>query len=171
MSLNKPIWKLRDWIDIKKINFNGLSLNTNDKAIELLKKKKDKIDWSKISLNTNDKAIELLEENQDKINWNNLCLNTNDKAIELLKANKDNINWFELLFNTNCKILELLVENQDKIDWYILSKNIIIFEIDYDQMKKNNEIMEEALIKEVMKPSRLFKRIEEFGDDYLETIY
>ena len=36
MSLNKPIYKLRDWIDINKLNWNTLNLNNN--AFELLKK-------------------------------------------------------------------------------------------------------------------------------------
>jgi uncharacterized protein YlzI (FlbEa/FlbD family) len=58
--------KLRDWIDIKKLNWDLLSKNPN--AIELLKENQDKIDWCNLSLNPN--AIELLEENPDKINWN-----------------------------------------------------------------------------------------------------
>ncbi len=36
--------KLRDWIDINKINWHSLSINPN--AIELLKKNKNKIDWA-----------------------------------------------------------------------------------------------------------------------------
>ena len=46
--------KLRDWIDINKLNWKILSYNLN--------------------------AIELLEENPEKINWYGLCLNAN--AIE-----------------------------------------------------------------------------------------
>ena len=40
MSLNKPVWKLRDWINKNEINFAYLSYNEN--AIELLKKIKIK---------------------------------------------------------------------------------------------------------------------------------
>ena len=57
--------KLRDWIDINKINWDLLSKNPN--AIELLKENQDKINWNILSLNPN--AIELLKENQNKINW------------------------------------------------------------------------------------------------------
>ena len=39
--------KLRDWIDINKINWEYLSFNPN--AIELLKKNKDKINWNYLS--------------------------------------------------------------------------------------------------------------------------
>jgi hypothetical protein len=38
-------------------------------------------------------------------------------------------------------------------------------------MQKNNEEMEEELIKEIMKPSRLFKMINDYGEDYLEIMY
>ena len=57
--------KLRDWIDINKLKWGGLSLNPN--AIELLKENKDKINWNILSGNKN--AIELLKKNQDKICW------------------------------------------------------------------------------------------------------
>ena len=37
MSLNKPIWKLRDWIDKSKLNKNNLTFNYN--SIDYLKRK------------------------------------------------------------------------------------------------------------------------------------
>ncbi len=43
--------KLRDWIDIDKLNWNSLSENPN--AIELLKKNQDKINWVYLSENPN----------------------------------------------------------------------------------------------------------------------
>ncbi len=58
------MYKLRDWIDINKIDWEGLSFNSN--AIELLKENQDKINWDYLSFNVN--AIELLEQNKDKIN-------------------------------------------------------------------------------------------------------
>jgi hypothetical protein len=79
MSLNRPIWKLRDWIDINKIEWDALSENEN--AIELLKENKEKINWAYLSNNKN--AIELIEENLDKINWNLLSLN--ETTIKFLK--------------------------------------------------------------------------------------
>ena len=69
--MNKPIYKLLDWIDIDKINWSYLSQNKN--AIELLKLNKDKIDWYYLTENEN--AIDLLKENQDKIYWLDLSLN------------------------------------------------------------------------------------------------
>ena len=55
--------KLRDWIDVNKINWMELSRNPN--AIELLKENKDKIDWCCLSKNPN--ANELLKENKKKL--------------------------------------------------------------------------------------------------------
>jgi hypothetical protein len=56
--------KLRDWIDINKINWVYLSKNPN--ALELLKENQNIINWSCLSENPN--AIDLLKENKDKIN-------------------------------------------------------------------------------------------------------
>ena len=71
MSLNKPIYKLRDWIDKKKINWNIFSLN--EYSIKVLEENRDKINWDYLTENEN--AIELLEKNPDKINWEYLCEN------------------------------------------------------------------------------------------------
>ena len=49
-------YKLRDWIQVDKLNWGKLSCNPN--AIELLKKNQDKIVWHELSSNSN--AIELL---------------------------------------------------------------------------------------------------------------
>ena len=51
--------KLRDWIDVDKIDWEWLSENPN--AIDLLEKNMDKINWQSLSLNPN--AIDLLEMN------------------------------------------------------------------------------------------------------------
>jgi len=55
--------KLRDWIDINKLDWAMLSENPN--AIELLKKNPENINWSFLSGNIN--AIELLKENLKKL--------------------------------------------------------------------------------------------------------
>lgn len=59
-------------------------------------------------------------------------------------------------FNPNT--IKLLEDNIDNIYWYELSRNPSIFELDYETMKRNNEGIYEELIKEVMKPSRVFKK-------------
>ena len=47
-------------------------------------------------------------------------------------------------------------------------KNPSICELDYEAMKKNNQEMYEELIKEVMKPSRVFK---DPNYDYIEELF
>ena len=62
--MNRPIYKLHDWIDHKKLNWNSLS--ENPKAIDLLKSKPYIINWFNLSNNKN--VIDLIEKNQYKIN-------------------------------------------------------------------------------------------------------
>ena len=125
MSTNKPIYKLLDWIDIDKLDWDELSSNEN--AINLLEQNQDKIIWSSLSFNEN--AIELLEQNQDKIDWR--FLSTNKNAIKLLE------------------------KNQDKINWKIISSNPSIFELDYKKMKINFEPFIEELNEKVFNPDRI----------------
>ena len=56
MSLNKPIWKFKDWIRIEKLNWKFI--NKNKKAVDYLIENPDKIYWNYLSSNEN--AIELL---------------------------------------------------------------------------------------------------------------
>ena len=56
--------KLLPWIDIKNLDWNGLS--ANHAAIHLLEANLDKIYWRLLSQNP--AAIHLLEANPDKIN-------------------------------------------------------------------------------------------------------
>jgi hypothetical protein len=70
---NLKMFKIRNWIDLNKLNWDLLSENPN--AINILEKNQDKINWDNLSLNPN--AIELLKDNQDKVNWHNLSSNPN----------------------------------------------------------------------------------------------
>ena len=44
MSLNRPVWKLKDWIDVEKLDWSLLSLNPN--AIDFIINNNIKLDWS-----------------------------------------------------------------------------------------------------------------------------
>ena len=165
MSVNKPVWKIRDWIPLEKLDWHFLS--NNPYAIDILIANPDKIkNWASLSFNPN--AIDFLESNSDKINWHYFSANPN--AIKLLKANPNKIDWYCLSLNPNA--MEILETNPDKIVWTNLSFNNGIFELDYKKMKSNNQEMEEELIKEVMKPSRVFKYYSTYPDyDYLEELF
>jgi hypothetical protein len=85
------MYKLLDWIDINKLNWDFLSTNPN--AIDLLEKNIDKINWSNISLNIN--AIYLLNQKKNKRkSWFNLDI------------------FFKFFIHQSIK---------NKIDWYNLS--------------------------------------------------
>ena len=84
----------------------------------------------------------------------------------MLEKQRDKIYWYNLSANPNA--IELLEANQDKINWYKITGNPAIFQLDYEEMKKNNQEMYEELIKEVMKPSRVFKNPDY---DYLEELF
>jgi hypothetical protein len=126
--------KYRNFIDLSKIRWDGLSLNPN--AIHILEVNQDKIDWENLSGNPN--AIHILEANQDKINWKYLSSNPN--AIHLLKA------------------------NIDKINWYFLSGNPSIFEYDYDALKEKCSVYKEELIQKAFHPTRIIKYLSEDYD-------
>ncbi len=45
MTLFPTKYKLRDWIPLEELDWDCLSANPNDGAIELLKANQDKINW------------------------------------------------------------------------------------------------------------------------------
>jgi hypothetical protein len=150
------------------INWGILCKNKNPKTLELLKNNLDKIDWFILSYNTQDIAIEILLNNYDKIDWYAASSNSHDKIVDILDKNRDLIKWRSFSSNSNPKAIQILKENQDKIVYRIFSKNPGIFELDYQKMKEKNESLYEELIKEVMKPSRVFK---DPNYDYIEELF
>ena len=133
--------KLRNWIDLDKLDWKYLSANPN--AIQLLKENYNKINWSYLSSNPN--AISLLKENLDKIDYN--LLSSNPNTIELFK------------------------ENKDKIDYNLLSSNPSIFTYDYDKIKENFKDLAEEIISKALHPKRIFKLIELYGEDEVYNNY
>ena len=77
----------------------------------------------------------------------------------------DKIDWNYIQYNP--ALIDIIREN-NKMNWWYLSYNEGIFELDYEAMRENNRELYEELIKEVMKPSRVFK----FPDyDYIEELF
>ena len=68
----------------------------------------------------------------------------------------------------NENAIDFLKQKEDYIVLLDFSANPSIFVLDYEQMKDNNQQMYEELIKEVMKPSRVFKNPDY---DYLEELF
>jgi hypothetical protein len=90
------MFKIKDWIDKNKLDWNNLSGNPN--AIFLLEKNLHKVNWFALSRNPN--AIHILEKNLDKIDWL-FGLSVNPNAIHLLEKNMNLISWAFLCQNKN----------------------------------------------------------------------
>ena len=109
----------------------------------------DKIDWEWLSRNPN--AIHLLEQNLDKIDWD--VLSENPNAIHLLEQNFDKVDWGDLSDNPNA--IHLLEQNLDKVHWRYLSNNPGIFEYDYEEMKKTRDPIKHELMIERFNPKHI----------------
>lgn len=117
--MNKPIWKLKDWI-IGDYSVNWLCKNTHPKAIEILEDVDEKsINWYNVSANPN--AFDFQMKNYNKIHWSGICINPNPCAYELVMKNQDKIDWPYLSSNPNA--IELLEKNIDKVDMFSLYSN------------------------------------------------
>jgi hypothetical protein len=83
--------------------------------------------------------------------------------------NQNKINWDKLSLNSNA--IELLKENPKKIDWFYLSLNPAIFTYDYEKIRKNFEELGEEIIAKALHPKRIFRLIEEYGEDEVYNNY
>jgi len=161
--MNYPVYKLRDWVKKEKLNTYKLSENCN--AISYLKRYPNQISYYYLSRNMN--AIDLITQNPNEIDWDIISYKFN--AMDLLERNLDKINWNNL--SANPYTIELLKNNQDKINWNNLSTNPSIFTLDYEQMRINNQQLEEDLLKAVLHPRRVIRNIELYGYDVDDMFY
>ena len=111
--------------------------------------------------------LNFFKENIHNIDWDELSGNPN--AIELLKEHPEYINWDELSGNSGA--IELLKENQDKIYWNEFSTNPSIFIYDYEKIKERFSELGEEIIAKALHPKRIFRLIEEYGEDEIYNTY
>jgi hypothetical protein len=119
------------WVDPVKIDKNiswlNLSSNPNQRAFEILEANPTKIDYRGLSYNSNPNAIELLmkrmevqneyKKKEDRIDWK--VISKNPGAVELI-INK-------LKYEGELQDSKSL-QDTEKIDWLVLSSNPAIFE-------------------------------------------
>ena len=79
----RPIYKLLDWVDVEKLDFQTLSKNHN--AITLLLQNIDRIEMHAFSLNTHPIAVNMLSFAFHRIHWTNLS--ENPSAAHILLKN------------------------------------------------------------------------------------
>ena len=104
------MYKLKDWVDTKKLPWEKIVLRTN--AIPIIEQNLDKLDrecWR--GLSKNPYAIHILEQNLDKVFWAELSSNPN--ALPILEKYPDKVH------------LPLLLENKNAI--HMIEQNIDIF--------------------------------------------
>ena len=157
----------------KKISWRILSDNSNPEAIDLLKTYPvhKTLVYDDLAMNVSDRAIELLIENIDKLTdlgWHVLSYNTNSKAIQLLKNNLNKLDdeCRDLSYNKNPDIMDLLKDNQHLIYWDGLSDNPNIFQLDYEQMKKNFEPLAKEIIEVSCHPERIGRLMKQYNLDF-----
>ena len=85
--------------------------------------------------------------------------------------NINDINYKYLSSNPHPAAIELFKDNQDKIDWDGFSLNSSIFIYDYEKIKKNFEELGEEIIAKALHPKRIFRLIEEYGEDEVYNNY
>ena len=78
--------------------------------------KSARINWDGLSSNTDTKAFGLFEDNLDKIHWGNLCQNTNKKAIMLLELRYkiNSGNYTPLIYKTRESFLSKAIQFLEK---------------------------------------------------------
>lgn len=107
----------------KNINWYYLSQNSADGAIDLLDQNPGRIYPYPLAKNTNPRAKRLFEKYSVKKYWSALCANTADYALDWLEANPDNIDWYTLSRNPSPRALALLENNRGRIHMRKLCSN------------------------------------------------
>ena len=67
--------------------------------------------------------------------------------------------------------MEILKENQHEINWEEFSKNPSIFTYDYEKMRNFKLELNEEIIAKALHPKRIFRLIEEYGEEVVYDIY
>ena len=81
-----------------------------------------------------------------------------------LGDNMDKIDWCQL--PNDSIAIKTLKENQKKINWRTLS-----FDYNYEKMRNSNLDLKEEIIAKALHPKRIFKLIEEYGEEEIYDIY
>jgi hypothetical protein len=120
------------------VDWNILSMNESDYALQILLNNQDNIVWDMFCYNTNRKAVELLLENQDKIDWKIISQNTCPLIIEFITDN-----FYELYhlidfewLSANPSAVNLLEQHPEIIDWCFLTENKNAYQLIKNNMDK-----------------------------------
>ena len=142
------MFKLKSWVDVKKLHKSKLSKNPN--AVEYFEKYPKQINWNGFSENPSPKAVALLEKNLDKVNWKGLCKNPSMDAMRLLAKHPARIDW-DIIYENRYLIdlLELLEKKLGKkntaqmngFDWCKIWKHPDVFRLASQVSDDSNKII------------------------------
>ena len=119
MSLNKPIWKLKDWVDADKLDWYYLSSNPN--AVDYLLANPDKMDWKQFSTNPN--SINYLLCNEKDIDYDELVFNPN--CYEIYRNDIEKLKFGSYLLSGEPNAIEFVKKDPSEINWDDLSRVVI----------------------------------------------
>ena len=113
-------------------DFKNINKHADIAFFEFLKNNLDFIDYNLLSSNNSDRAIQLLLRDTDNINWNSICSNTNKKAIEMVFDKFYGFTGYKSLLkclnnNKSKYAVDLLIKYPELIDWNMIWSNPYIF--------------------------------------------
>lgn len=109
--------------NIHRIDWSAISGNTSDLAVGMLIDNFPlKVNFDLLSRNSSDRAVDFLTINKDRINWDVLCTNVNPRAIDFLRRHPEKIQFYNLSGNPQGSDL-LVKEYSHRIHWNALSGN------------------------------------------------
>jgi hypothetical protein len=98
----------KDELEGKTLDSRMLSRNNADWALDILEADKSLIYWHEFSMNTNPRAIEIIKQNMDKVSM--AILSFNPAAIDLLESMPERIARCSIIYNSSPRTPELLAK-------------------------------------------------------------
>jgi hypothetical protein len=119
--------KLLDWIPLEKLDWQELSANPSDGAVDLLLANPYKIYFSESAENTNDRMVNRLLSFGDitRIDMWSFCGNPNDLAVDFILKNID-VDECKLAYlceNPNDRIVDFVLKKKPVIRWLSMNPN------------------------------------------------
>jgi len=169
----------------EKISVNGICINKHPLAvkyvIEEIIPNYGMMPWSLFCMNSNPIATKYMLEHREKIVWQTFCMNSNPEATKYMLDHSDKISWKFFCRNTNRCAVEYIQKMTDIVYIFDKAKAVaelyqnenalhILFDLDYEKMKKKNEKFVEELVAKVFHPSRMIALSEKYKMDLAELI-
>jgi hypothetical protein len=114
------------YLNAPEIEKYWLSINSSNKAVEVLMQNPFLINVNGLACNKNPKIGPLLESSMrlfTESTWELLCASHNPTSLAFIKKHSKKIYWSTMSSNECNEAIDILEENPGKIDWWSLCKN------------------------------------------------